>query len=192
TTTRSTRSSAAARTIPETSSAPTGSVRASRAIPALPGAHRISGRRGERESAWISACSRPPPPTTRTLGEDSDGANEVVDRDRAQRLVLGRPARAELERYARHRLLVGRLYDVDEVELAKRGPLRLDRGTELLDFAIDLLDAGGVVLDRLHPFGGERRKHDVCRHARLVPHAEDLCCRRHRPSPLEDQLALGR
>ena len=42
------------------------STRASRAIPALPGAHSTSGRCGERASARTIACSRPPAPTTRT------------------------------------------------------------------------------------------------------------------------------
>ena len=36
------------------------------AIPALPGAQRISGARDERANARTIACSRPPPPTTRT------------------------------------------------------------------------------------------------------------------------------
>ena len=51
TTTRSMLSRVAAATIPSMSSALTGITRASSAIPALPGAHRISGRRGERASA---------------------------------------------------------------------------------------------------------------------------------------------
>ena len=42
------------------------SASASARIPALPGTHSSSGRCGERASARISACSRPPPPTTRT------------------------------------------------------------------------------------------------------------------------------
>ena len=41
--------------------------RASAAIPALPGAQTSSGARGERASARTIACSRPPPPTTRTF-----------------------------------------------------------------------------------------------------------------------------
>ena len=36
------------------------------AIPALAGAHKSSGRRGERARARTIACSRPPAPTTRT------------------------------------------------------------------------------------------------------------------------------
>src|SRR5947209_17337515 len=133
------------------SSAATCTISASAAMPALPGAHEICGRRRERASDWTSVCSRAPEPTTRTRGcaPRSDRANEVVDGNRDQRLVLGRPARAELERDARHRLLVGRLDDVHEVELAERRPLRLDGGAELLDLAVDLADACGVVLDRL-------------------------------------------
>ena len=41
--------------------------RASAAMPGLPGAHRTSGRWGERSRARTIACSRPPPPTTRTF-----------------------------------------------------------------------------------------------------------------------------
>ena len=67
TTTRSTPSAAAAETIPRTSSAPTSRQRASAAMPALPGAHSSSGAPPERASARTIACSRPPPPTTRTL-----------------------------------------------------------------------------------------------------------------------------
>ena len=56
-----------ARTRPSTSSAATSKQRASCAMPALPGAHSTSGARGLRRSARTIACSRPPPPTTRTL-----------------------------------------------------------------------------------------------------------------------------
>src|SRR5205807_10052274 len=45
-----------------------------------------------------------------------------------------------------------------------RGPLGRDLGPQLLDLLVDLADAGGVVLDRLHTLGGERREHDVGRH----------------------------
>src|SRR5207237_878717 len=112
------------------------------------------------------ACSRAPEPTTRT--RSSDGANEVVDRDRGQRLVLGGAPRAELERYPRDRLLVRGLDHVDEVEVAERRPLRLDRRAQLLDLPVDLLDAGRVVLDRLYSLGRERREHDVGRHGSLL------------------------
>ena len=82
-----------------------------------------------------------------------------------ERLVAGRAARAELERDARHRLLVGRLDDVDEVEAAERRPLRLDGRAELLDLLVDLADALRVVLDRLHALGRQGREHDVGGHA---------------------------
>ena len=65
-TTSSTPAAAAARARPSTSPAPTSSTPASRRIPGLPGAHSTSGRCGERTSARTIACSRPPPPTTRT------------------------------------------------------------------------------------------------------------------------------
>ena len=57
----------AAATIAGTSSAPVSRHRASAAIPALPGAASTSGARSERASARTIACSRPPPPTTRTF-----------------------------------------------------------------------------------------------------------------------------
>ena len=56
------------------------------------------------------------------LSVDSDGLDELVDRDRGQRLVVRRAARAELQRHLCHRLLVGRLDDVHEVEPAERRP----------------------------------------------------------------------
>src|SRR5579872_3134419 len=114
------------------SSDPISRISASPAIPALPGAHSTSGRWGERRSAWIRACSRAPWPTTRTRGPGSDGANEVVDRDRDQRLVLRRAAGAELERDPGHGPLVRGLDHVDEIELAERGPLHLHGRAELL------------------------------------------------------------
>src|ERR687883_1325634 len=128
TTTRSTPSRRAAATTPPRSSAATSSSRASAAMPALPGAQRSSGRWGERASACTSACSRLPEPRTRTRGCSkgtaeppptalarsagaagggspgpyrSDDANEVVDRDGAQRLVLSGAARTQLERHPR-------------------------------------------------------------------------------------------
>ena len=52
-----------------------GSTRATSAIPALPGAHSSSGRCGERASACRIACSRAPPPTTRTFGPDATRRN---------------------------------------------------------------------------------------------------------------------
>ena len=74
------------------------------------------------------------------------------------------PARAQLERHARHRLLVRRLDDVDEVEVPERRPLRLHGRPELLDLVVDLADARGVVPDGLHALRRERREHDPGRH----------------------------
>src|SRR5450755_2337431 len=177
-TTRSTPSASAAATSASTSSDATSISRASPAIPALPGAHNSSGERGERARACTRACSRPPAPTTSTRGRPgeppprrpraSDGANEVVDRDRRQSLEARRAARAELKRYAGHRGLVGRLHDVDEIEAAERRPLRLHGRAELLELAIDFLDPHRVVLDRLNSVWRQRRKHDVRRHFDLL------------------------
>src|SRR4029077_17827880 len=64
-----------------------------------------------------------------------DQADEIVDRDGAQRLIAPGPPGPELQRHARDRLLVGGLDDVDEIELTQRRPLRLDRRAELLDLA---------------------------------------------------------
>ena len=60
--TRSTASDFAAHTSPSTSSAAMSRVRASSAIPALPGAQSTSGSWGERSSACTIACSRAPAP----------------------------------------------------------------------------------------------------------------------------------
>src|SRR3954454_24164233 len=132
TTTRSTRRSFAAATIPfrfptliPSPSNP------SRAIPGLPGVVRTSGCWGLRASDRASACSRPPEPTTRTR-VTSERSDEVFDRDRGERLVAGGAARPELHRDARHRRLVGRLDDVHEVVLPERRPLRLDGGAQRL------------------------------------------------------------
>src|SRR5688572_4086070 len=167
TTTRSTCSARARATMPGTSSTPTSTTRASRAMPALPGAHSTSGSRGERRSARTRACSRPPDPTTRIFS-GLQRRDEVVDRDRDHRLVLDRPSRAELERHARHRLLVRRLDDVHEVVLAERRPLGLDLGPELLDLTVDLFDLLRVVLDRLDALGRQGREHDVGGHGPVL------------------------
>src|SRR4051812_31345758 len=164
------------------SASSTSSGGASPAIPALPGEQNTSGAWGERLSARTIACSRPPPPMTRTLmresakrfsttnprSDSSKRGDEVVDRDRHQGLVVAGAARAELEADAGHGLLVRRLDDVHEVEAAQRGPLRLHLGAELLDLAVDLADALGVVLDGLDALRRERREHDVGRHGFLL------------------------
>src|SRR5690606_13730520 len=86
TTTRSTARSRASRTSPSTSSAATGTFSARAAVPALPGAPRRVGRRGLRASAWRIACSRPPPPTTRTVGEvAADNGRRAMDGGTARR-----------------------------------------------------------------------------------------------------------
>src|SRR5437588_4920450 len=161
TTTRSMPSSLAARTIPSTSSAAISRHGTrSPAMPALPGAQTSSGRWGLRRRARTIACSRPPPPTTNTFircsvrsGPRSERGDELVDRNGHERLVAGGASRAQLERHARDRLLVGRLDDVDEVVLAEDGPLGLHGGAELLDLAIHLADPAGLFLSVATPSG---------------------------------------
>src|SRR3954451_6554569 len=169
TTVRSASSRSARSASAPTSATTSGNVFASAAMPGLPGAARTSGSCGERRSARTMACSRPPDPTTRTRGPATSGPSlesrdDLVDGDRDERLVARRAARAELERDPRHRALVRRLDDADEVELPERGPLRLDARAELLDLLVDLADALRVVLHRLDALGGERRQHHVGRH----------------------------
>src|SRR3954469_22017748 len=67
TTTRSTRWAVANATRAGMSSAPIGTHSAISAMPALPGAQNSLPSSGDAWSAQHSACSRPPPPTTRTL-----------------------------------------------------------------------------------------------------------------------------
>src|SRR4051794_15787336 len=168
TTTRSHCCSCANATSPDTSSAATSKQETlSRAIPAFPGAATTSGDWGLRSNARTSACSRPPEPTTRTFF-NSERRDELVDRDRRQRLVAPGPAAAQLHRDARDRLLVRRLDHVDEVEPAQRRPLRRDLRPQLLDLAVDLADPRRVVLDRLDSLRGEGGEQDVGRHARIV------------------------
>src|SRR5512132_322187 len=155
TTTRSIPSSLAAATSPSTVSAPMLTLRASSAMPALPGAQNRSGSLGERASARMIACSRPPPPTTSTFMpralRRSKRARELLGGNRGQRLAAHRSARAELDRDLRHRLLVGSLDDGYEVVLAQGGPLLLDLDPELLHLLVDLLDPARVVLQGLNP-----------------------------------------
>src|SRR3954449_6215519 len=170
TTTRSAPASRAAATIPGTSSAPTGRHSTwSRAMPALPGAQSTSGRCGLRSRARTRACSRPPPPTTRTrFTRPAPGAratlasergDEVVHGDGDERLVARRTPRPELERYAGHGLLVRRLHDVDKVVVAEHGPLRLHARAQLLDLLVHLAQPRRVVLERLNPLGSQRAEH---------------------------------
>src|ERR1700677_3067756 len=135
------------------SSAAMSNTRASSAMPALPGAHSSSGCCGERFNARTIACSRPPAPTTRTF--TSERSYELIDRDRRQRLVAAGAARAQLQRYACHRALVGRLDDRDEVDVSERRPLRLHGRSKLLDLLVDLGDPLRIVLYGLHSLGGE-------------------------------------
>src|SRR4051794_7811396 len=177
TTTRSQSCSRAVATIPAMSSAATSrQTTLSRAIPAFPGAARISGCCGLRRSARTSACSRPPLPTTRTRFGVSllEGRDEVVHRDRGEGLVATGPPRPELERDAGDGLLVRSLQHVDEVVLAERCPLRRDGGAELLDLLVDLADAGGVVLQGRDPLWREGREQDVGRHGRYPSTAGKL------------------
>ena len=46
-------------------------------MPALPGAQSSSGARAERASARTIACSRPPPPTTRTFKRPLERAGQL-------------------------------------------------------------------------------------------------------------------
>ena len=104
-----------------TSSAAIGTHSASRAMPAFPGAHEDRARRaGSAASFQTSACSRPPPPTTRTriasvpevphAGEDHRDAVRVGGGDH---LVVARAA-ARLD---------------DRRRAARRSPPRGRRGT---------------------------------------------------------------
>src|SRR5437763_331317 len=173
TTTKSHFSSFASLTRLDTSSAATSKQGTrSRAMPALPGAASSSGRCELRNSERTIACSRPPPPTTSTRTGTLtrlEGGYEVVDGNGHEGLVLRRAAGPELQRHARHRLLVRSLHDVHEVVAAERGPLRLDGGPELLDLLVHLTYSRGVVLDRLNPLRGERAQEHVRWHDRSFP-----------------------
>ena len=63
---------------PSTSSARGRAAARRAAIPALPGAQSTSGRCGERASARTIACSRPPPPTTRTSHGHSEAMKSSI------------------------------------------------------------------------------------------------------------------
>src|SRR5436309_7604677 len=93
-----------------------------------------------------------------------DGGDELVYRYRRKRLVRSGAPGAQLERDLCHRLFIGGLDDVDEVELAEHGPLCDYLGADLLDLLVHLFDPLRVVLHGLNTFRGETGKHDVCRH----------------------------
>ena len=95
------------------------------------GRHRAPRRRGDRNLA--------------------QRREQLVDRQRGQRLDLGRAAGRERDRDARDRGCVRRLDDVDEVELAERGPLVQDLRAELLDVTIDLAQPVGIRLQVASP-----------------------------------------
>ena len=70
------------------SSAPIGTHSATSAMPALPGAHQSLVSIEEPDSAQHSACSRPPPPTTRTfmaIAPSAGRADRTSGRSRALR-----------------------------------------------------------------------------------------------------------
>ena len=127
--------------------------------PRVGGDARVAGRAEQlgraaasARSARTIACSRPPAPTTRTFTRRHRLAMKSSTGIAAS--VSSGPCRASRARARpRHRRLVGRLDDVDEVEAAERRPLRLDARAELLDLLVDLADPLRVVLDRLHALG---------------------------------------
>src|SRR5436190_5086368 len=118
------------------------------------------------------ACSRPPPPTTRTLIAARrawlQGLRELLGGNGGHGLVGGGAARAKLDRDLGYRLLVGRLDHAHEVVLTERGPLAEHLDAELLDLLVDLLDPSWIVLDGLHAVRGEPRQHDEYGHLVLL------------------------
>src|SRR6185437_7292581 len=89
---------------------------------------------------------------------------EVLDLQRGQRLDARRAASAERDRHLRDRRRVGSLDDVDEVELAERGPLVQDPAAELLDVLIHLPEPLRIRLEGLHALLRQGRQEDVDRH----------------------------
>src|SRR4029453_1579353 len=72
---------------------------------------------------------------------------------------MSSPARAQLHRDARNRLLVGRLDHIDEVVAAEHRPLSLDGRPKLLDFLVHLAEPLRVALQGLHALGREGAQH---------------------------------
>src|SRR5215203_586042 len=156
----------AAATIATASSAATsGRHSASATIPALPGAQRTSVTCDERRSARTIACSRPPPPTTRTF-KRLQRVGEILGGHRREGLARHRPPRAELDGDLGHRLLVGSFDHGDEVVLPQRRVLSNHLRPQLFDLAVDLGDSAGVVLQRPHTLGGQVGQHQISRHLR--------------------------
>src|SRR3954471_874515 len=160
----------AAATIAAASSAATsGRDSASAAIPALPGAQSTSSTCDERRSAFTIACSRPPPPTTRTFNSSGlERGGQVLGRQRRQGLARHRPARAELDRDLGHRLLVWRLDHGDEVVLPQRRVLGDHLDPHLFNLPVDLGDPARMVLQRPHTLRGQVSQHQKRRHLRIL------------------------
>src|SRR3954451_13045154 len=123
----------------------------------------VTAPAGQAKSSSLSIRG---PPAGPVLGPDAplERADEVLHRNRGEGLVARCATRAQLERYARDRLLIGRLDHRDEVHMPERRPLGLHARAELLPLLVDLLDPLGVVLDGLYPLGSEGREHDVGGH----------------------------
>src|SRR5581483_2125277 len=81
--------------------------------------------------------------------------DELVDRQRGERLDPRRAACAERDRDARDRRGVRRLDDVHEVELAERRPLVEHLRTELFDVLVHLAQAIRIRLQRRDALLGE-------------------------------------
>ena len=167
TTTRSQPSAAA--TSPAMSSTATSTSSASAAIPGLPGAHSSCGARGERASARTSACSRPPAPTTRTrirpqtctsyseVMKSSIGNAGSVSYIAVPRELSSIDTRAIV-------MSSGASTTLMKSQRPSVAHCALTFGAQLLDLAVDLLDALRVVLHRLDALGRQRGEHEIRRH----------------------------
>ena len=159
-------------TIRSMSSTPMSRTWASPAIPALPGAHRISGGGASaraRESARARARRRrrrEPSANQRQMAlmKSSIGIATSV----SYLAVPREPSSSEIRAIV---FSSGASITLMKSNWPSVAHWALTVAPELFDLPIDLFDPRGVVLDRLHPFGRKCRKHDVCRHERLVPHA---------------------
>src|SRR5262245_56586590 len=86
-----------------------------------------------------------------------EGAQELFDLERRERLDPDRPARAQCHGHLRHRRDVGRVDDVHEVELPQRRPLVQHAAAELLDVLVDLAKTLRVRLERRASLPRRRR-----------------------------------